>query len=71
MLWILRSFWVVESVCDMQVIIWCPGDILTLIYLSLSQTAILLLRIDDIVSGLKKRGDGGAGGGAPEGGPEQ
>ena len=37
------------------------------------QTAILLLRIDDIVSGLKKKGDGagGAPAGAPMGGPEQ
>jgi len=34
------------------------------------ETAILLLRIDDIVSGLKKRGDGGAPGGAPMGAPE-
>ena len=32
------------------------------------QTAILLLRIDDIVSGMKKRGDGG---GAPSGGEAQ
>ncbi|KAF0309427.1 T-complex protein 1 subunit gamma [Amphibalanus amphitrite] len=36
------------------------------------ETAILLLRIDDIVSGLKKKGDGAGGaGGAPAGVPEQ
>lgn len=45
---------------------------LAVVVLFFLQTAILLLRIDDIVSGVKKQGDvGGApGGGAPPGAPE-
>lgn len=36
-----------------------------------SQTAVLLLRIDDIVSGVKKQGDmAAASGGAPSGPPQ-
>jgi len=52
--------------------IWEPLSVKLQVYKTAIETAILLLRIDDIVSGSKKRGDEGAAGagGPPAGMPE-
>ncbi|XP_022335119.2 T-complex protein 1 subunit gamma-like [Crassostrea virginica] len=51
--------------------IWEPFAVKVQTYKTAIETAILLLRIDDIVSGVKKQGDlGGASGGAPSAPPQ-
>ena len=48
-----------------QLGIWEPLAVKAQTYKTAVETAILLLRIDDIVSGHKKKGDGEQTGGAP------
>jgi T-complex protein 1 subunit gamma len=49
--------------------VWEPYSVKAQTYKTAIETAILLLRIDDIVSGVKKQGaDAGGGGGPPQGG---
>merc|ERR1712157_313393 len=61
------------DIADMSVLgIWEPLAVKLQVYKTAMETAILLLRIDDIVSGSKKKDSGDAGpaiqhGGAPEG----
>jgi len=55
--------------------IWEPISVKQQVYKTAVETAVLLLRIDDIVSGVKKQADVGSGaptggGGAPQGAPE-
>jgi len=59
-----------EDMCALG--IWEPLSVKLQVYKTAIETAILLLRIDDIVSGSKKRGDEGAAaaGGPPAGMPE-
>ena len=60
------------EIVDMKVQgVWEPLSVKMQVYKTAVETAILLLRIDDIVSGSKKRGDGIQGpGAAAAGGPE-
>jgi len=73
---VANSSWGIDGmkgvIADMKVLgVWEPITVKSQTIKSAIESACLLLRVDDIVSGMKKRQEGGGAGGAPAPGPTE